>query len=137
MSDFDVDKLTLSCLVNRKHHKHLGDTFSTDMFSPKTSYIEEAIQEHLPYLVQKFEYYCTHQSESIKVQHHMEKLIELLLREREDDSNKDHIMEDEYGSKEKDEETLFGGDCTDLRETGEARQPTAIEYWKMQQVFKN
>ena len=45
MSDFDVDKLTLSCLVNRKHHKHLGDTFSTDMFSPKTSYIEEAIQE--------------------------------------------------------------------------------------------
>jgi hypothetical protein len=153
MSNFNVDEITLSCLVNRKHQKHFVKNKTDESFM-STSF-QESIQENLPYLVQRFEYYCTNTPKQPNVQHHLEKLIELLLRERNQtsleendmnaslkqgdhcDENDDENEDDGYDrGDEDDDDYMFGSNCKDMISSGQARQPSTIEYWKMQQVFK-
>lgn len=156
---FNVDQVTLACLVSSKHKKALGemnsqyasllDNSNQMRQQPATNIFYDTVQENRSWLLSTFEsmlddptYSNLHLQTNGKIQYTFQQYVETLLRDRERsigpskklyaDAEYDYASEDEN----EDEPMLFGNDCKDLRKEDEARQPSNIEYWKMQQVFR-
>lgn len=140
-SSFNVDKITLSCLVSSKHKRHLGDKILTSNewmdYDTRPSVRQElynTIEENREYIMGIFNDLLDTPSQKGKLQHTFEKFIDCLIKEKDLDNNSCTIYDDQDENKE-DDETMFT-ECVDLRQTEEVREPSKMEYWKMQQLFK-
>lgn len=146
---FNVDQVTLACLVSNKHKKVLeemnpqyaallNDTrMSYNSSSPASSLFYDTIQENREWLLQTFSFMLDN---PVHTNTKFQPFVESLLRDRStghgkkiyEDATYDCISDEEHD----DEPVLFGKDCKDLRAEGAAREPSKIEYWKMQHVFR-
>tara|TARA_B110000503_G_C7126253_1_gene404745 strand:+ start:504 stop:938 length:435 start_codon:yes stop_codon:yes gene_type:complete len=139
--DFNIDKITLSCLVSRKHKRHLGDKIlsSSEWMNYDTTHsfqqeLYNTIEENREYIYKTFCELLDNPCQKEKLQHTFKKFIDCLIYEKDLNNNSNSIYDEEDENKE-DDENMFT-ECVDLRETEESIKPSKIEYWKMQQLFR-
>lgn len=131
-----IDQITLDCLVNRtsykkyvkQHHEIQAETNEQSILYKNISKHRTILNTHIQSLLDKPQKHA-------KIQTYFESFIEVLFQEEEIENdipienNAKEVIQDDFDRNAEDEDdTLF--------ENIPEHEPTEIEYWKMQKVFK-
>lgn len=137
-----IDQITLDCLVNRtqykkyvKQHQH----HDTELYSNEQSILYKNIAKHRTTINNHIQSLLNSPQNNAKIQEYFESFIEVLFKEEEVEVEiQNHIPNENNFIK--DDEDDFDRNAEDeddaLFENIPEHQPTEIEYWKMQTVFK-
>ena len=142
-----IDQITLDCLVNRtqykkyvKQHQH----HDTELYSNEQSILYKNIAKHRTTINNHIQSLLNFPQNNAKIQEYFESFIEVLFKEEEveveeeEEEIQNHIPNENNFIK--DDQDDFDRNAEDeddaLFENIPEHQPTEIEYWKMQTVFK-
>ena len=134
MASFNMDTLTIECFTNKKtYHKYLAKK-DPGSFQKNECFQNDLRENHDALIGMLSEYILNPNSVNHKLRDSFNHLmIELLdvLKEGEDNAGSSSLSQHHPSLAKADPDVLFQK-CEDL-----GKEPThAIEYWKMQNVFK-